>query len=762
MSKDIDCLKQEVDAFAKERIDGKNNEDRQAELMPKPLARALSHLCDRFDHPVSAYAIEHTTVFSDNETDLKSLPVIGNAIGLDVKAFSGKLKRLNNADLPAIVKTASGYWVITAVGDDLNAKTKGKVVTLCKFSANAAEDRLDVTLPLSELVAKKPILMTCARGGEETNDAPISVRRFFSSPLFSSEALFATIAINVIGLAIPLFTMNVYDRVLPNFSFDTLTVLAIGVCFAACFDFMLRLLRTHIVDSTSKRIDVLFLNRIFTRYLATALSKKRHGIGSDANAFRDTDVIREFHSSASLSLFGDLPFIFIFVAVIAFIGGPLFFITVTAIALMLLIGFLVQKPLAKITEEAYQNTANRNTVLIETISGIETLKAMGLERKAAQKWEKAAAAQIRSGVKSRAYINFAMSFMIFVQTLATVALIVMAVHLIIAGTISAGAMLACMIIQGRAMGPVSQISGLILRLYQVKAAERALAAIQTRTLERRETNRFVKHPGIKGQVAFENVSFSYDEESKVAALKDVTLSIAQGEKIAIIGHSGSGKTTLLKMLAKLYVPDSGRIFLDGIGLSALDPSEIRRHIGWAGADATLFAGTIRENLMGHMPSLTDEDLVNAVRTSGALGWINGQSHGFDTMLVEGGSNLSSGQRQTLVLARAIISKPPLLLLDEPTSNMDGRLEQVVIDGFENSSRDHTMLVVTHRPRIFELVDRIIVMDKGEVLFDGPKDKVLARLAEKPKINRKVNIQKVRTASVKDAENALDKRAGEAS
>ncbi|MEP1443158.1 MAG: ATP-binding cassette domain-containing protein [Hyphomicrobiales bacterium] len=757
MGQDIESLKEQVGAFAKEHGTGTQKRDAKADLNPKPLARALSYICERFDHPVSAYAIEHTTVFADNKTDIKTLPVIGNAIGLDVTPFSGRLKRLSNAHLPAVAKTTGGYAVITSV--DTERGVKGKVLTLSLFTENADDDAQDQTMPLNEFISQKSSLMTCKRDNETEKDAPVSVRGFFSSPIFSSEALFATIAINVIGLAIPLFTMNVYDKVLPNFSIDTLTVLALGVCLAALFDFLLRLLRTHIVDATSRRIDVLFLNRIFTRYLATALSKERRMVGSDANAFRDTDVIREFHSSASLAIFGDLPFIFLFVGVIAYIGGPLVFVTVAAIVLMLLVGLLVQRPLAKITEEAYQNTANRNTVLIETISGIETLKAMGLERKAAQKWEKAAGAQIRSGVKSRAYTNFAMSFMIFAQSLATVALVVMAVHLIIAGTISAGAMLACMIIQGRAMGPVSQMSGLILRLYQVKAAERALAEMQSRPLERRETSRFIKHPKIEGEVAYENVFFTYDDESKVPALKDVSLSIRKGEKIAVIGHSGSGKTTLLKLLAKLYTPDSGRIFLDGIGLSALDPSEVRRHIGWAGTDATLFAGTIRENLVGHMTSLTDDDLVEAVRTSGALSWINSQSHGFDTLLTEGGTNLSSGQRQTLVLARAIISKPPLLLLDEPTSNMDGRLERMVIDGFEKANRDHTLLVVTHRPSTFDMVDRIIVMDKGAVLFDGPKDKVLARLSEGKTPDRKVKIQKARTSKVKTARVTSRKRVG---
>ncbi len=757
LNKDIESLKETVNTFVADHSENLDNKGEVADLKPKPLARALSYVCERFDHPVSPFAIEHTTVFADNKTDVQTLPVIGDAIGLSVTQFSGKLKRLSNASLPAIAKMSDGYVVITSV----TTKQKNKTLSFNLFADEDKDDAQDQTIPLSDFIAKKPVLMTCQRAGDEKDDAPISVRGLFSSPIFSSEALFATIAINVIGLAIPLFTMNVYDRVLPNFSLDTLTVLAIGVCLAALFDFALRLLRTHIVDGTSRRIDVLFLNRIFARYLATALSKERRMVGSDANAFRDTDVIREFHSSASLAIFGDLPFIFLFVGVIAFIGGPLVYVTVVAIALMLLVGFLVQRPLAKITEEAYQNTAHRNTVLIETITGIETLKAIGLERKAAQKWEKAAAAQIRSGVKSRAYTNFAMSFMVLAQTVATVALVVVAVHLIIAGTISAGAMLACMIIQGRAMGPVSQISSLVLRLYQVKAAERALSEIQSRPLERRETSRFIKHPGIKGDVQFENVSFTYDDESKVPALKDVSLSIKQGEKIAIIGHSGSGKTTLLKMLAKLYSPDSGRVFVDGIGLSALDPSEIRRHIGWAGADAILFAGTIRENLMGHMPSLTDIDLVNAVRTSGALNWINNQSHGFDTLLTEGGTNLSSGQRQTLVLARAIISNPPLLLLDEPTSNMDGRLERVVIDGFEKANRDHTLLVVTHRPSTFELVDRIIVMDKGEVLFDGPKDKVLAKLSESTKTSRKVIIQKAREKNIQPTEVKTQKTVGDA-
>lgn len=689
-----------------------------------PLANALAAISNHFDTPLSPYAIEHTTPFSGIDAGSESLQLIGEAIGLSLEPLKAKRALKNNNHFPILIINKSVTFVVW----EIKKRDRNKIASVSKFHHENPDGNGIVEVESGSLLEKDSAAFICnSNRGQEETEPLIRVRSFFKSPLFSSEALFATLAINIIGLAIPLFTMNVYDRVLPNFSLDTLTVLAIGVCIAATFDFVLRLLRAHIVDATARRVDVLFLNRIFGRYLSNTIAKRKANVGADVNAFRDTDTIRDFHSSTSLTVFGDLPFILIFLGVIALVGGPLVWVTMTAIILMLLVGVVVQRPLARISEEAYRDTAHRNTVLVETINGIETLKATGAERHATKRWEKSVAAQVRSGVKSKSYTNFALSFMIFAQMIATVALIYFGVKLIIAGTITAGAMMACMIIQGRAMAPVSQLAGLILRIYQVRVAEGALNELQTRPVERGVSTQFIKHPKIEGAFKLEEVSFTYDEDGGAYALKNINLEIQKGERIGIIGASGSGKTTLLKLLAKLHSPDTGRIFVDGIGLSALDPAEVRREIGWAGSDSALFAGTIRENLTMHMPNVADKNILNAVRLSGALQWINNQPMGFDTPLSEGGANLSSGQRQTLVLARAFVSDPAILLLDEPTSAMDGRLEKQVIDSLKQAQPGNTMLIVTHRSSLFELVDRLIVIEKGEIVLDGTKAYVIAKL-----------------------------------
>jgi ATP-binding cassette, subfamily C, bacterial LapB len=538
-----------------------------------------------------------------------------------------------------------------------------------------------------------------------------------------------TIALNVLALALPLFTMNVYDRVIPNAAMDSLAALSIGALLAIGFDFMMRTLRADLIDVTGRAADVRLSNSLFARLLGARLNPAPSSTGVQANTLREFESLRDFFQSLTLTTFGDLPFAIAFFAAIYLVAGPLVLVPALAAPLTLIVCLLIQRRLSSMMQEQFRDMAQRNAVAVEVLVGLETIKSLGAESWAAERWERATADGIRISTEIRKLTNLASNVVIASQSLVTVLMVLHGTHLVLAGVISTGALIAGIMLAGRALGPVGQVALLLTRAFQARQAYNALKPVLEAPQEREAGRAFVAADRVSGALALENVSFAYGEESETV-LKNISLSARPGERIAVLGSIGSGKSTLLRLFPALLMPAEGQVLVDGIAVNHLDPAVLRRAIAHVPQDAMLFRGTLRQNILIHAPRASDRDLLEAVNVSGIAEWVSRLPKGLDSIIGERGQGLSGGQRQALALARALVQRPQVLLLDEPTGAMDGRTESTLLSriaAYVGRNRV-TLVIVTHRPAVLDIADRIIVLDKGVKLHDGPKAEVLAALS----------------------------------
>ena len=565
-----------------------------------------------------------------------------------------------------------------------------------------------------------------AKDDAEVN-ALLSRRIVLGNRALYGQAIAATIALNILALAVPLFTMNVYDRVLPNNAQTTLIALAAGSAIAALFEIALKTLRASLIDVASRRADLVLSMRVFSRVLGAKLAPRAQSVGVQANTLREIETIRDFNTSVTLTALGDLPFGLLFLTMIAIIGGPLVIVPLIVIPIVLALVIVLQIPLLRMHDISFRHMAQKSAVLVETLTGLETLKGIGAEGWAASKWEKAVADQLRMSTAMRFLAGLGMNVVALGTSVATIAMIVLGVTLVGDRVITAGAVMGAMMLLGRAMGPVAQVAALLGKLHSVKLSKQALAGVMLAPQERAAHAIMLAPPTLKGGIAFEDVTFGYDPGS-APALQSVSFNIKPGERVGILGTIGSGKSTLLKLATKLHEPQTGRVLIDGLGLAGLDPAVLRARLGLLGQNSILFKGTVRENMQMHRPGASDADLIDAAEAAGAFAWIGRLPKGFDTPLGERGAGLSGGQQRSLALARALLGSPRMLLLDEPTSEMDGRSEQLVIERLSAALGDRTLLLVTHKYPMLALIDRLIVIDGGRIHHDGPKAAVLAALA----------------------------------
>ncbi len=586
---------------------------------------------------------------------------------------------------------------------------------------------------LSRLAARIDRILLVSPSSDATLDDDLALSRLLSSRVLAgnarlyAHAVAATVAVNLLGLAIPLFTMNVYDRVLPNNAMTTLFALAIGAGLAALFDLALRTLRGYLIDVASRRSDILVSTGVFARVLGARLTARGRAVGVSTNTLRETETLREFNTSLTLAALGDLPFGLLYVVIMAALGGSLVLVPIVTIPVVLAIVLLIQLPLGRLAAKASERGAARNAVLVELLSGLETIKALGAEGWAAARHERSTVDQLRQGTAIRLCSAIGMQTVSLGQAAATIAVVVLGVPMVAAGDITAGALMASVMLLSRAMQPVSQVVALATRLHQIRQARAALKPVLEAVQERPGNCRLIVKPVLDGAIEFESVDFAY-VASDPPVLAGVTFKVRPGERVGILGAIGSGKSTILKLAIRLHEPTVGRALIDGIGLAGLDPAALRLQCGYLGQDAVLFRGTIRENIVMHRPGASDSELIAAATAAGALEWIARQGRGFDTELGERGEGLSGGQKRSLALARALLGRPRLLLLDEPTSEMDGRSEQLVIERLKPLLADRTLLLVTHKHATLELVDRVLVLAAGRIVSDGPKERVLGQLA----------------------------------
>ncbi|RIX41249.1 MAG: type I secretion system permease/ATPase [Rhodocyclales bacterium GT-UBC] len=540
------------------------------------------------------------------------------------------------------------------------------------------------------------------------------------------DVLAAALLINVIALAMPLFSMNVYDRVVPNRAMETLWVLALGVILLIGVDMTLRLLRGHFIDLASARIDKALSARIMERVLGVRMEARPAAVGAFSSNLRSFETVRDFITSASVTAFIDLPFAFIFIFVIAIIAWQLVLPVLAAIVIVVIYAYILQHKMHALSETTYRAGALRNATLIESLSALETIKTQGAESVMQSRWEKSVVFVSRVNNQMRFLSAAATTGAMEVQQLVNIVVIIAGVYLIGEGKLSMGGMIACTMLASRAVAPLGQMVGLLMQYHNAKVSLASLDQVMAKPVERPEDATFVHRPELRGNIEFRDVEFSYPG-SAIATLKGMSCRIGEGEKVVVIGRIGSGKTTLQKLLLGLYQPTGGSVSIDGVDVRQLDPADLRRNIGYVSQDVTLFYGSLRDNIVIGAPYADDAAVVAAAEAAGLTDFVNRHPDGFDMMIGERGDSLSGGQRQSVAIARAFLMDPPILLLDEPTSSMDFSSEQQFKQKLKTLAAHKTVLIVTHRNSLLDLATRVIVVDDGRIVADGPRDQVIQAL-----------------------------------
>jgi ATP-binding cassette subfamily C protein LapB len=548
------------------------------------------------------------------------------------------------------------------------------------------------------------------------------------------DVLIASLLINLFVVLNPLFVMNVYDRVVPNLAFETLWFLAIGVAVAYVFDFILKMLRSYFIDLAGKKSDVILSSKIMEKVLGLKMKAKPNSVGSFARNLQDFESIRDFITSTTITTLVDLPFTLVILAIIFILSGNLALVPLVSMIIIGLYSFIIQSPLKASIEESIRSSAQKNATLIESLSGLEAVKINQAESSIQYKWEKAVSHIAHCSSKTKLITSSATMFSAFIQQVANVCCIVFGVYLIAEGELSMGGLIATVMLTGRCLAPMAQIAGLATRYNQSKASLTSLNDIMNLPSERDDTKSYISRANLKGDIQFEAVDFAYpDQESKI--LKNISITVKSGEKIGIIGRVGSGKTTIQKLLLNLYDPSEGSLLIDGIDINQINPITLRSNIGYMSQDIHLFYGSIRDNIKFGADHIDDEKVLKAAQISGVSSFTDKHPNGLDMIVAERGSNLSGGQRQSIALARAILLDPPIILLDEPSSSMDNTSEVQIRKRLKEFCKDKTVILVTHKSSMLDLVDRLIVMDHGKVVADGAKQQIHEALKQgKLKIN----------------------------
>ncbi|WP_075181290.1 type I secretion system permease/ATPase [Pantoea sp. 1.19] len=546
-----------------------------------------------------------------------------------------------------------------------------------------------------------------------------------------AEISLASVVSNVLALAGILFSMQVYDRVIPAQSESTLWVLFFGVLFAAAIEFLIRLMRTQVSDLMGKRIDLNISAMLFARAMNIRNEARPKSTGSFISQLREIDQVRELLTSTTVGAAADMPFVLLFLFIMAFIGGPLVIVPLVAIPLIVIPGLLVQIPMAKLAKEGMREGALRNAVLVETIEGVEDIKALQAEPYFQRQWEQNHEVSAAIGMKQRLWGARLSGWASTVQQLTYAGMLVFGTYLVLAGDITTGTLVASSLLSSRTLAPLMQLTMVFSRWQHAKTAMNGLDELLKRPLDRPDSDDIAHCPTLAGHYEILNAQYTYDEEQRKNVLSVARLTIKPGERVAILGRVGAGKSTLLKLLAGQATAQQGKVIVDGVDIKQIDPVDLRRQLGWLSQDSRLFFGSLRQNLMLGNPHASEAEMLEALRVSGAISLVKQDAASLDQIINEGGRGLSGGQRQMVLLSRLILRQPQVVLLDEPTAAMDEQLEEQVIARLREWLTGRTLVLVTHRPALLKLVDRVVVMDNGRVLADGPRDEILRAASVRP-------------------------------
>ncbi len=694
-----------------------------------PLLSCLSIITNLLEQPLSKQALKGGLPFADTRFSPQLCVRSAQRAGFNAKIVRRPdLSKLSALTLPCILLLKeSNACVLLHIDATRNTAE----------IAIAEADGGTVSVPLDDVkesytghaIFIKPKFKFDARANYDESKYADSwfwgtLKRF--APVYS-HVLLASLLINTFALASPLFIMNVYDRVVPNAAMETLWVLAIGVLIVYVFEFILRNLRSYFIDVAGKNADVIIASHLLEQVMAMRLDEKPESTGAMASSLREFEGLRDFFTSGTVVLLVDFPFIFVFLGVIAMLAGWLAVIPLMTVPIVILVGWFLQIPLKKVIEKTHAESNQKHAMLIETINGIETIKTSGAQSRIQGRWERAVGMTADSTGKARMISSLAVTFSQFAVQATTVVAILIGVSMIVDNQLTMGALVAVSILTGRALAPLGSIAGVITRYQQSKVSLEALNKIMQAPVERPKDKTFHHVPEFQGQIQFQNVTFSYPGQQE-KALDDVSFSIRPGERVAILGRIGSGKSTVGRLIAQLYQPQEGSILIDGIDLRQIDPVDIRSNIGYVSQDNYLFYGTIRDNISFGAPHVDDNAINVAAHFAGVMDFVRGHSSGLDLQVGERGMSVSGGQRQSISIARALVRNPSILVMDEPTSNMDNTSEHRFQQRMQQYKGLKSMVCITHRMSMLSLVDRIIILEKGKVIADGPKDMVLEKLS----------------------------------
>ncbi|WP_175911536.1 MULTISPECIES: type I secretion system permease/ATPase [unclassified Burkholderia] len=702
------------------------------------LMDCVAWMCERYGFGKSRDAITAGLPKFGFLSPSMALDAFANA-GMQAGLVERELRMLPGHLMPMLlVRKDKGGCILLGVRRDPDAERRGALlcqVWMPEIAGGAVEysDEQLIEIYGGFAILVKPAAKVDTRAGEVTPE-PIGhwlfktvwrYRRFYYS------AAVGAVLINVLGLASIFFTMNVYDRVVPNQAFVTLWSLAIGVAIAMAFEGISRYTRSHLLDAAGKKADLVMGTILFRKALSIQMEHKPQSSGSFANQLREFESVRDFATSATLSAVTDLPFVLLFAGVIFAVGGPLGWIPALMIPIIVGISVTIQWPLARAMKESLREASLKQGVLIESIEGLETLKAVGGEGYMQKRWETFSAMQSATSQRTKTLSSRAMTIVQFLQQVQTVVLVVTGVYLITEGRLTQGSLIASVMLASRATAPLNAVMGLALRFQQAKAAFESLNRLMEMPSERDPSREYLTNPPLVGRVELKDVRFSYPAppmQPNPEILKGIHLAIEPGERVAVLGRIGSGKSTLLRVMGRMYMPTQGAMFLGGLAVEQIDPADWRRAVGYVGQDGRLFYGSLRQNVMIARPDATTEELLRVLKLTGLDHVAARHPMGVNLPIGEGGAGLSGGQRQLVALARTLLTHPQLLLLDEPTSAMDTQTEAAFIEHLARATAGQTLIVVTHRPSLLSLVDRIVVVEDGRIVADGPKEEILARLA----------------------------------
>ncbi|WP_321312688.1 type I secretion system permease/ATPase [Halarcobacter sp.] len=691
------------------------------------LLECLLFLAKYYQRATSKESLIYGMALHETVMDVDTFILSSKKIGLISKFVSReKIQDISKLALPVVLITDKNR---SAVLLDYDVEKNEAIVIIPGLSDGQISMKLDALQ--SQYVGKALIIKPEYNFENRVSSSiiiPKSKKWFWDAIKRNKDIylriVFASIFINLFVIATPLFTMNVYDRVLPNNAIDTLWALAIGILFVMIFDLLLKLIRSYYLGKASKRADVVMSNTIFDQLLNLRLEERPASTGMFVNRLQSFESVREFFASATITTLVDIPFIFIFISIIFYIGGPLGWVTVVSVILSLIFSWFMKKPIKKTVEASSKEDQIKHTTLNETVAGLDIIKSVRGQNRMKTHWDKSINQTVYHNEKSQFLSQIATFMTTFVSQFSNIAIVIGGVYLASEGEMTMGGIIASMILNGRVIAPISQVVGMIIKFDRTMLALKNIDEIMNMQVER-ENKTYLSRPDLKGDIEFKDVVFSYKMQN-FNALKGINLNIKEGEKVAILGKIGSGKSTLVKLLQNLYVPTSGSVLVDKTDVRQIDPVDLRRAIGVVPQEPFLFMGSIKDNITIGEPFATDEEVLRASMIAGVHDFLSKHESGYDLVVGERGEGLSGGEIQSVALARALISNPNILILDEPTNSMDRQTEKVFINKMAKIIEDKTLILITHKVSILSLVDRVIVLDDGQIAADGKKEEIFSK------------------------------------